>query len=92
MKQWNLWMKALKAAYTSLGQVLNQWLGRWTDTPSQIWYNFYDPSKVRQTPHVLQFCKWLAIPMICWTYGDNNHPTSCCCNSSSLSNPVHFTF
>jgi hypothetical protein len=24
MKQWNLWMKALKAAYTSLGQVLNQ--------------------------------------------------------------------
>ena len=42
--QHNLWKQALKAAYTSTGQILKHPLGKWNGPPNQLWWNFYDPS------------------------------------------------
>jgi hypothetical protein len=35
--QWNLWKKALEAAYTSGSHVLKNLLSQWTGKPSQVW-------------------------------------------------------
>jgi hypothetical protein len=43
-KQHNLWKWALAAAYISTRQTLKQPLGWWTDWPTQLWHNFYDPT------------------------------------------------
>jgi hypothetical protein len=44
MKQKNLCKAALEAASTSWGRVLKQSLGTWTNTPTQLWRNFFNPA------------------------------------------------
>jgi hypothetical protein len=44
MKQKNLCKAALEAASTSLGRVLKQSLGTWTNAPTQVWRNFFNPA------------------------------------------------
>jgi len=40
--QRNLWQKALAAVYTSSGRTLKEPLGKWTETPNQVWRSFLD--------------------------------------------------
>ncbi len=58
-KQHNLWKWALSAAYMSTRQTLKQPLGWWTDWPTQLWHNFYDPTSNQMVTNSVHFAEYI---------------------------------